>query len=41
MRNELGTMPLASPECCAVSSTRTVTVRLTSPRRLLVSHSRS
>ena len=41
IRNELGTMPLAIPECWADSSTLTVTVSLTSPRRLLISHMRS
>jgi hypothetical protein len=39
-RNELGTMPLAVPECSGASSTRTVTVTATRPRRLFVSHSR-
>ena len=33
-------MPLAVPECSGASSTRTVTVTATRPRRLFVSHSR-
>ncbi len=40
IRNELGTMPLAIPECTPDSSTRTVTVAATMPRRLAVSQSR-
>ena len=41
IRNELGTMPDAMPECCPDSSTFTVTVVDTSPRSDVVSHSRS
>ena len=41
IRNELGTMPDAMPECCPDASTFTVTVVDTSPRSDVVSHSRS
>ena len=39
MRNEDGTMPLASPECTPSVSTRTVRLPIAMPRRDVVSQS--